>query len=85
MNCFILGLFMGGAVGALVVGLYHAGDTRRINEIRQHYEQELCHTKMALKVLERTREEERRKGMTQYIKNTPPRLQSRKAYKGKSH
>ena len=76
---------MGGAVGALVVGLYHAGDTRRINEIRDHYEQELCHSRMALKVLERTREEERRKGMTQYIKNTPPRLQSRKAYKGKSH
>jgi len=61
MNCFILGLFMGGAVGALVVGLYHAGDTRRINKIRDHYEQELCHSRMALKALEQMRQEERGK------------------------
>ena len=61
MNCFILGLFMGGAVGALVVGLYHAGDTRRINAIRDHYEQELCHSRMAVKALEQMRQEERGK------------------------
>lgn len=61
MNCFILGLFMGGAVGVLVVGLYHAGDTRRINAIRDHYEQELCHSRMAVKALEQMRQEERGK------------------------
>ncbi len=61
MNCLVLGLFIGAAVGGLMVSLYHAGDTRRINAIRDHYEQELCHSRMALKALEQMRQEERGK------------------------
>jgi ABC-type transport system involved in cytochrome c biogenesis permease subunit len=61
MNCLVLGLFIGAAVGGLMVSLYHSGDARRMDEIRRHYEQELCHSRMALKALEQMRQEERGK------------------------
>ena len=56
-----MGLFVGAVFGGLVAGLYHAGDARRIDEIRRHYEQELCHSRMALRALEQMRQEERGK------------------------
>ena len=61
MNCLVLGLFIGAAVCGLMVSLYHSGDARRMDEIRRHYEQELCHSRMALKALEQMRQEERGK------------------------
>ena len=61
MNCLVLGSFIGAAVGGLMVSLYHSGDARRIDEIRRHYEQELCHSRMALRALEQMRQEERGK------------------------
>ena len=61
MTGFTLGLFVGAVFDWLVASLYHAGDARRIDEIRRHYEQELCHSRMALRALEQMRQEERGK------------------------
>lgn len=60
MTGFTLGLFVGAVFGGLMVAAYRSGDARRMDEIRRHYEQELSHARMALKVLERTREGERK-------------------------
>ena len=61
MTGFTLWLFVGAVFGGLMVSLYHSGDARRMDEIRRHYEQELCHSRMALRALEQMRQEEREK------------------------
>ena len=61
MTGFTLGLFVGAVFGGLMVAAYRSGDARRMDEIRRHYEQELCHSRMALRALEQMRQEERGK------------------------
>ena len=47
-----MGLFVGAAFGGLVVAAYRSGDARRIREMEERHQQELCQRRMREYLLE---------------------------------
>ena len=47
-----MGLFVGAAFGGLVVAAYRSGDVRRIREMEERHQQELCQRRMREYLLE---------------------------------
>lgn len=52
MTGFTLGLFVGAVFGGLVVAAYRSGDARRIREMEERHQQELCQRRMREYLLE---------------------------------
>ena len=52
MTGFTLGLLVGAVFGGLVVAAYRSGDVRRIREMEERHQQELCQCRMREYLLE---------------------------------